>query len=108
MLAYGFIKLSILYFYRRIFVPNRGTIMDTITRMSIVIVILWTVTFVLIAVFGCKANFMLNWASLATQLQRCAVGLKAKFWTVVTDLIIDVYLIILPLPAVSFHSISSW
>ena len=79
--------------------------MDVTTKASVVIVIMWTITFILIAIFGCEAKFAVNWGSLASQLQDCAVGLRAKYWTVVSDLIIDVLLIILPLPAVSLPCI---
>ena len=53
ILEYGFIKLSVIFFYRRIFVTNRWSVFDIITKISTVIIVMWTTGFFLANVFGC-------------------------------------------------------
>ncbi|KAL2042039.1 hypothetical protein N7G274_005227 [Stereocaulon virgatum] len=43
--AYGFIKLSVIYLYRRIFVKGTSSRFDRFTKFSVAIVILWTIAF---------------------------------------------------------------
>ena len=100
-MALGFIKLSILSFYRRIFVINRGTTMDIITKLSILVISLWTVAFVLLTIFCCGTKFAANWGPIAEQLQDCPVGLTIKYGLAISDLILDLFIFILPLPFVS-------
>ena len=107
-MALGFIKLSILSFYRRIFVTNRGTTMDIITKLSMLVISLWTVAFVLLTIFCCGTNFTANWGPIAEQLQDCPVGITIKYGLAISDLILDLFIFILPLPFVSLsqHEIS--
>ena len=100
-LALGFIKLSILSFYRRIFVMNRGTTTDIITKLSMSVVSLWTIAFVLLTTFCCGTKFAANWGSISEQLQNCPVGSTNKYGLAVSDLMLDLFIFILPLPFVS-------
>ena len=100
-LALGFIKLSILSFYRRVFVTNRGTTTDIITKLSMSVVSLWTIAFVLLTTFCCGTKFAANWGSISEQLQNCPVGSTNKYGLAVSDLMLDLFIFILPLPFVS-------
>ncbi|KAK0511778.1 hypothetical protein JMJ35_006351 [Cladonia borealis] len=97
-LALGFIKLSILSFYRRIFVINRGSTMDIITKLSMSVILLWTIAFVLLTTFCCGTKFAANWGSIPEQLQNCPVGSTNKYGLAISDLILDLFIFILPLP----------
>ena len=107
-MSLGFIKLSILSFYRRIFVTNRGTTMDIITKLSMLVISLWTVAFVLLTLFCCGTKIAAHWGPIAEQLQDCPVGLTIKYGLAISDLVLDLFVFILPLPLVSFsqHEIS--
>ena len=62
------IKLSILFFYRRIF--DSDTRFKRIVNWSIVFVILWTVTFTFLGIFVCTPLHA-YWAPLPVHGQRC-------------------------------------
>lgn len=47
VIAFGIIKLSITFYYRRIFVIAEGFSFDWITKATITIVVMWTVAFLL-------------------------------------------------------------
>lgn len=100
MIAYGFIKLSIISFYRRLFVTRKGTIFDHIMKLMGVLVLLWTVTFILMVVFACNTTFWANWGSTAAQLQHCPIGFTSEYGLAISDFILDIVIILMPLPQV--------
>ena len=53
VLAFGIIKLSITFYYRRIFVTMRGSAFDWITIAAIVVVLLWTIGCLFGFIFQC-------------------------------------------------------
>ena len=95
-LGLGFIKLSILFFYRRIF---RGRVFDILSWTLITLVVLWTLGFTLVQIFDCRTRFYVNWGSLA-DLQKCLSSFKQLLACSVSDVIIDIFILILPLPLV--------
>ena len=104
LLNYGFLKLSITFFYRRIFVSARGTLFDWATKITIAIVIMWTIGFVFATIFNCGTHVSAIWANVQHDLAYCA---DSKYFTralVVSDLITDVIVLCLPLPVVSSSS----
>ena len=101
MIAYGSIKLSIIFFYRRIFVPQRGTVFDIVCTVTIVVVFLWTLAFILMIIFPCGALLWPNWGSTGDQLALCPIIFTSEYGLVVSDLILDFWVILLPLPLVS-------
>ncbi len=107
MLSNGFIKLSVITFYRRIFVTNKNTIFDIVTKILAVVVFLWAVTFFLIDIFACGGHVTANWGSLAEQSKYCeAIGYTSEEGFAVSDLIINVFVITSPLPLVSSSNIT--
>ena len=109
MIAYGLIKLSIITFYRRLFVVNRGTIFDIMTKVGEVIVILWTMAFILMLIFSCRTDFWANWGSVLIQLQHCPITFTCAYGMAISDLILDIIVILMPLPRVriSLYNICS-
>jgi hypothetical protein len=96
-LALGFIKLSILFFYRRIF---RGKYFDVLSWTLIVLVILWTLGFLLVQIFDCKGHFQTNWGLLA-DLEKCINTFRQLLAYSISDVIIDLFIFALPIPLVS-------
>lgn len=81
--------------------------MDMMTRLSVLVVCLWTVAFVLLTTFCCGTKFAANWGPIAEQLQDCPVGETNKYGLAISDLILDLFIFILPLPFVSLSKIDS-
>lgn len=101
VLAFGILKLSITFYYRRIFVTARGSLFDWTTRVAIAISVMWTITFVFGTIFSCGRHVSANWGSVQDALVYCGVGTNFTSALVVSDLITDVMVLCLPLPVVS-------
>lgn len=101
MVCYGFVKLSIIAFYRRIFVVNKRTTFDIITQVTAVVIFLWVITFILIIIFPCENHIDNNWGTAAQQGEHCLkIGYTSLEGLAASDFIIDVVLITLPIPMV--------
>lgn len=96
-LALGLIKLSVLCFYRRIF---RGRVFDVMNWILIALVVLWTLGFFLVQVFDCRTHFSTNWGTLR-QLQKCLNTFNQLLAYTISDVIMDVFILALPVPLVS-------
>lgn len=99
VLAFGFTKLAITYFYRRLFVSCRGSPFDWVTRIAIAIVVLWTVSYFFGFIFGCGTHFSANWGSVEDEAY-CTALLDLDNSFVVSDLVTDIMILCLPLPVV--------
>ena len=102
--AFGLIKLSIIFLYRRLFVTRRGTYFDWITKISISVVLLWTISFFFGFIFGCGTHFSAEWGSFRDYHMYCGVVIDLMNPLVVSDLVSDVMILCLPLPVVSVYS----
>lgn len=102
MVCYGFVKLSILAFYRQIFVINKRTAFDIVTIVAGWVIFLWTITFILIIIFPCGGHVDNNQGSAAQQIKHCLViGYTSLDGLAASDFILDLFLFLLPLPMVS-------
>ncbi len=104
VLAFGFLKLSIAFFYRRLFVTARNTWFDWATKLAIAIVVLWTVSFFFGFVFSCGTHISASWGSVKDQEVYCGAAINLDNALVVSDLLTDVMILVLPLPVVSLIS----
>ena len=71
VLALGCVKLSFLFFYRRIFVNRSSSWFGKITAALIVIVVMWTVSFFFALLFACKGNWSAWWGSVLDLATKC-------------------------------------
>ncbi|KAL8777189.1 MAG: hypothetical protein Q9213_007969 [Squamulea squamosa] len=101
MAGYGLIKTSIVLFYRRIFVTSKRTLFDMLTKITIIVIFLWTIAFILMIIFACGSEFSANWGSPAAQHVYCnKIGFTSEEGLAGSDLILDVVLLILPIPVI--------
>ena len=105
LFAYGFIKLSIVAFYRRILVIHRGFAVDLLTKATSVVIVLWTFTFIMLIAFACGKHFWANWGATGDQLIYCPVAFTSEYGLAISDLILDAFIFLMPLPFVSASTI---
>lgn len=103
VVAYGCIKLSLIFFYRRLFIINRGTFFDMVTRIAIVFVILWTIGFLFTELFECGSHFDAIWGNVLKNAKYCPGFLKNALALFITDFATDVMILAMPIPVVRAH-----
>jgi len=104
--ALACVKLSFIYFYRRIFCTGINRTFRIITTATIVLIIAWAVTFEVAFLFICKGKFAAWWISIKTLETYCHPQLKLELGFAGTDFITDFIVLVLPLPLVSSTSVS--
>ncbi|KAL8791017.1 MAG: hypothetical protein Q9195_006091 [Heterodermia aff. obscurata] len=97
--ANGLIKTSAILFYRRLFVVNKRTTFDIVTKISLVVVALWTIAFLFAHIFGCGPHFTYPWSALY-YVQKCHINTRTNAM-MISNLITDVYVWLLPMPTVN-------
>ena len=97
MLAFGTVKLSIIFLYRRIF---RGTLFDICSFVMIGLVTVWTVGFFLTVLFQCGQNFWALWSNLFDYLTYCVNDTVYLEVNCISDIITDVLILVIPIPMV--------
>lgn len=96
--ALGMIKLSFIFFYRRLFCSGASNRMfDLSTRCVGVIVVLWTVALWFALFFACGTNFSAWWISIETVTTQCVKTLKLQNGFAISDTITDVFVFVLPI-----------
>jgi len=100
MIAYASIKISLLAFYRRIFVVSKNNAFDIIVKVSATVVFLWTLAFIFIIIFDCGTAIWANWGAVTAQLQFCAIGFTSEYGLAISDFLVDVFIFVLPLPVI--------
>ena len=103
VLAFGFIKLSIAFFYRRLFVTTRHTLFDWATKIAISIVLLWTICFFFGFLFSCGTHISASWGSVEDESLYCGATLDLDNALVVSGVLTDMMILCLPLPVVSLQ-----
>lgn len=101
-LGLGFIKCSIVSLYRRIFCVGIGVRdpFDLTTRIMLIILALWSVAFGLAFVFICGINFSQNWQPVLVAGVQCPLPIIIAY--VISDAILDLSLLIMPIPLVRY------
>ncbi|KAL8721382.1 MAG: hypothetical protein Q9225_001929 [Loekoesia sp. 1 TL-2023] len=97
-IAFGLIKLSFLFLWRRIFGHVR--IFNTISWVMIAVVSAWSLTFFLATVFQCGVKWNLNWAPITAFLTQCSNTLNMLTVFTTTDIITDLLIIAMPIPMI--------
>lgn len=100
--AFGFLKLSILFFYRRLFCSTLVSLtpFSVVTSVLITLVLAWTVAFGIGAIFLCGVRPAYAWAPVAVVAEKCSAQLKFLEGYAISDFITDVLIWSLPIPQV--------
>ena len=92
-LALGCTKLSILFFYRRLF---RGRVFNIATWVVITVVTLWMLIFSLTWLFSCGNHPRVLWTEFSEINSRCLNIFNQMIAGAVVDWILDITVLILP------------
>ena len=102
IIAYGCIKLSALFFYKRLFVPSSRTIFGRILTGTIALIVCWTIALLFVYIFGgCGRHVDALWGNVILAAEECPHGFEAEMALFASDLATDVIVLVLPLPTVS-------
>ncbi|KAA8642400.1 uncharacterized protein ATNIH1004_011344 [Aspergillus tanneri] len=98
VLDIGFIKLALLFLFRRIFKSNAfRTPFDYANWTLIILVILWTVVFLFFEVFACGADPSVSWSDLYSLRQKCVDTFAMQTGCAVFSWIMDLAILVEPL-----------
>ncbi|TEY52003.1 hypothetical protein BOTCAL_0261g00030 [Botryotinia calthae] len=97
---FGLLKLSILFFYRRIFYTGTRTVFDIINLAFIVFVIIWMLAMGIGAIFLCKTDPRSAWGPVVVIASKCSAQLPFLEGYAISDFIMDVFIWTLPIPKV--------
>jgi len=95
-LTFGFTKLSVLMFYKRIF---QGPTFNRVIWTVIVIIILWTIAFFLVNLLECLP-IPLNWVGNGDLAGHCINETSMYIGQAYSDVFTDILILSLPLPMI--------
>lgn len=96
-LAFGIIKLSVLWFYRRIFV---GRIFNVYSVCACVVVVAWLLSFFFATVFQCRTEPWAYWGSYRQYFAYCDKTDDEGIALVISDLVTDLLVLVTPIPII--------
>lgn len=98
--ALGFIKLSFLFFYRRIFIKSASRHFRIISLSVILIVTIWILGFFFSYLFACKSHMSYYWTSTIKEEHYCVNAKKLHLGYSISDVLLDIIIIVIPIPLV--------
>jgi len=102
--ALGFVKASFILFYRRIFTKSAAKKFNWVTWFMLFVIVSWTIAFFFALVFICGTDFSAYWTSTIVEKANCVDTSMLHNAFVISDVVTDVIIIVLPLPMVSSYS----
>ena len=95
----AFTKLSVLFFYRRVFCTGHQVQWFNIaTIVTMVIVFCWLVAFQFLAGFECGTHFSALWDG--TYEKYCSISFPYLYGLAISDFLLDIWILIMPIPIV--------
>ena len=98
--ALGLVKLSFMFFYRRIFNNGRGKVFANLTWGLIAVIITWIIGFFFAYVFICKGHPSYYWLSLADETAYCVNSTNLHLGYAISDFLLDFIILLFPMPLV--------
>lgn len=98
--ALGLIKLSFMFFYKRIFAKGKGAAFKATINGFVGLIIIWIIGFFFGYLFVCKAHPSNYWTSLYNEKLYCNNSTQLHLGNAISDLIFDFLIIAFPIPLV--------
>jgi hypothetical protein len=103
----GLVKLSLLFFYRRVFTKNAAPKFNVISWVVIGLIVIWTISFFFSLLFICGTDFEAYWQSTTVEKAHCVDTSMLHNAFAISDVVTDFIIISLPVPMVRQHFPSS-
>ncbi|KAI8959242.1 hypothetical protein F5Y11DRAFT_13691 [Daldinia sp. FL1419] len=97
-LTFGFIKLSILFLWKRIFRPTKYFVISCWIMIGIISA--WSIAFCFATIFQCGTRWTWNWAPIGIFLTQCTNTLNLLTVFTGTDLLTDFIIMFMPVPLI--------
>ncbi|ESZ96821.1 plasma membrane protein Pth11-like protein [Sclerotinia borealis F-4128] len=98
--ALAFIKLSCIFFYQRVFKLGSNRFVNISIYVIIGLIILWGLGYFFSFLFACETHFNYFWTNLENQLKCTADLTMIQLSLSISDVIMDVILLVFPIPLV--------
>ena len=92
-------------FYRRIFNDGKIRWFNILTIALLALVGIWTVAFFFTFLFACGTHFSAKWTTVVALTKYCHGSQDGQMAMAIADFVIDVFIILLPIPMVSPKSL---
>lgn len=99
--ALAAIKMSLVFFYRRVFNQGASQWFRILTATVLTIIAIWATSFFFTFLFMCPGHPDVYWSTLARQKKICVDTAIVHNSYGISDVIIDIFVILLPIPLVS-------
>lgn len=96
-LAFGVIKLSVIFLYRRLFV---GRLFNRYSLALCTLIALWSLSFFFATAFQCGTHIAYWWTSQATIKRFCVDTNALNLGFSISDVITDLMVLAIPLPII--------
>ena len=106
ILSLGFIKLSVVMFYRRIFCTGVRTCISYSVIFMSGLIIAWTIAFFFVFIFYCGRHPSKAWGTVADIVKYCPNALNDQLALGISDAIMDIFIIAMPIPTVGIPDYS--
>lgn len=97
-IAFGLIKLSILFLWKRMF--GRVRTFVVLCWVMIAIVTAWSISFFFATLFQCSTHWSWNWAPITLFLTQCTNTLNMLTVFTATDVFTDFIILFMPVPII--------
>ncbi|KAI0473566.1 hypothetical protein GGR56DRAFT_648003 [Xylariaceae sp. FL0804] len=92
------VKLSAVFFYRRILCTNGQRAMNIATWATVTLVVLWLFVFQFLTGFQCGTHFSALWDGSYDQY--CSLSFPFLYGLTISDFLLDVWILLLPIPSI--------
>ena len=99
--ALGLLKLSVVFFYRRIFCTSKTSRRTTLINIVAGVIVMWTLGFFFAVLFSCRTNWYAHWGSVLDRNSKCVKTKPLLTGYATSDFLMDAFILILPIPMVS-------
>ena len=102
VMTLGLTKLSALLFYRRVFCTDMRDAFNVISGVAVAVVALWTLGFFIMTFLICGSNLNYLFHVGASASAKCGAIFPYFMGTTISDFLLDVFILTLPIPKVRY------